>query len=210
MIPADRDAPSSSATPQAVSEDLDVAWREHAAEVMERCFVWMGGHADDAKEAFSRAWARAAANLILHRPALVDPRAWLLTLAYRVCMDLHRERARRAEEALEKGAPIATSAPHFGPVVRDPERMVLGKELVVFLKQSVDDLPPRLRDAMLTYMASGDYRDVVERFGITDVNARKRIQQARAILRERLVDYRAGRTLRNRSQARPRPRKARR
>jgi DNA-directed RNA polymerase specialized sigma24 family protein len=52
---------------------------------------------------------------------------------------------------------------------------------------------------MLTYMSSGNYREVVERFGITDANARKRIQQARAILRERLGDYRGGRTPRRRS-----------
>jgi len=174
-----------------VLEHLDEAWGKHAGEVLNRCIAWTGGHADDGREAFSRAWSRAAASVIARRPELIDTRAWLLTLAYHSCMDLHRERSRRGEEALDVTRPAAHRASlYLSATPVDPERIVLSNELTTFLLRAVEQLPPRLRDAMLTYMSSGDYCDVVERFGITGANARKRIQQARAILRERLGDYR--------------------
>ncbi|MCU1349755.1 MAG: polymerase, sigma-24 subunit, subfamily [Acidobacteria bacterium] len=177
-----------------VLDRLDDAWRKHAREVLDRCTAWSGGRGDDGREAFSRAWSRAAANLITHRPELIDTRAWLLTLAYRACMDLHRERSRRGEQELDVTRPVASGAsPHFSVLPIDPERLALGKELSSFLLGAVQQLPARLREAMLTYMSSGSYHELVERFGITDANARKRIQQARAILRERLGDYRRGR-----------------
>lgn len=175
-------------------DELDDAWRAHADEIRQRCNAWMGGRADEAREAFSRAWSRAAASYLVTRPTLVDRRAWLLTLAYRACMDLHRERVRRGEEELNVTRPaIETALPSFAVAPRDPEGLALGRELTGVLLSAVDQLPPRLRDAMQIYMRSGDYREVVERFGITGENARKRIQQARAILRKKLLDYRSGR-----------------
>lgn len=174
------------------STDLDSFWQQHARELRARCLAWMGGQPDDAQEAFSRAWARAAATLIERRAAPADAHAWMLTLTYRVCMDIHRERRRRAEEALESDAEAIGPIALVGP--SDPERSALGKELSSFLKDSIRQLPPRLRDAMRIYITSGDYGDIAARFGITGANARKRIQQARAILRARLGDYRGGRT----------------
>jgi RNA polymerase sigma-70 factor (ECF subfamily) len=175
--------------------DLDAAWHAHAEEVRRRCIVWMGGRADEAGEAFSRAWSRAAANYIASRPTLQDRRAWLLTLAYRACMDLHRERARRGEEVLlppdSRGSSHLQYFTAAGP--RDPEGLALGRELMAVLLAAIDELPLRLREAMRTYIHTGDYREVVERLGITNENARKRIQQGRAILRKKLLDYRAGR-----------------
>jgi len=182
-----------------VVAQLNDVWRKHAREILERCTAWSGGRADEGREAFSRAWSHAVMSAFADRPQLVNARAWLLTLAYRACMDLHRERARRGEEGLDvTRAAVHDPATQFHVVVEDPERIALAKELNAFLLTAVEQLPKRLRDTMLTYMSSGDYRDVVERFGITEVNARKRIQQARAILRERLGDYRSGRTPRRR------------
>jgi RNA polymerase sigma factor (sigma-70 family) len=178
---------------QRALDDLDEAWRAHAEEIRRRCRVWMGGNADEAHEAFSRAWSRAVASYVAARPTLVNPRAWLLTLAYRACMDLHRERARRGEEELDVTRPAAASSlAQIVATPRDPEGLALGRELTGVLLTAIDGLPVRLRSALHTYMGSGSYSDLVERFGITNENARKRIQQARAILRKRLLDYRTG------------------
>ena len=170
---------------------LDDAWRNHASELLARCMGWSRGRTEDAREAFSRTWSRATASMLAERPHLIDTRAWLLTLAYHACMDLYRERTRRGEEELD-----ATGRTGAAPA--DPERLALGKELSTFLLGAIEQLPSRLREPMQTYMTSGSYREVVERFGITEANARKRVQQARAILRKRLGDYRRGRTPRRR------------
>ena len=164
--------------------DIDAIWRDNARELRARCLSWMGGCHDDAQEAFSRAWARAAATLIQPRRAPVDTHAWLLTLTYRICMDIHRERRRRAEEVLESGDGSLVPLPLI--TMRDPERTMLGRELRHSLRRWISELPPRLRGALYVYMMSGQYTDVATRFGITGANARKRVQQARAILKSRL------------------------
>ncbi len=173
------------------SGELARIWREHAPEILERCYKWTGGRADDAQEAFSRAWARAVSKFAMGTFAPLDARAWLLTLAYRVCMDLHRERRRRAEEALEP--PDAPMPAYAAITENDPERLALDKELAAFLLKAIGDLPPRLRETMQGYMAGGSYAELAERLGIREANVRKRIQQARTRLRARLDDYQAGR-----------------
>jgi RNA polymerase sigma-70 factor (ECF subfamily) len=150
----------------------------------------MGGRSEEAKEAFSRAWTRIAANF---PPAGVhDTRAWLFTVTYRICMDLHRERARRPEEALD---PDEQRNLHFPeqPRAESPERTYLAKELAGILHDAICDLPERLAKAMRAHMASGSYRQIAHELDITEVNARKRIQEARSQLRAALDDYRAGR-----------------
>jgi RNA polymerase sigma-70 factor (ECF subfamily) len=174
---------------------LNQVWTMHSRDILKRCVAWSGGREEDGREAFSRAWNRAAVTLISERPQLINARAWLLKLAYHACMDLHRERSRRGEQEFDiTGPAVHDAALHYSTAPEDPERLALNKELSAFLLAEVERLPLRLRDAMLVYMGSGEYGEVVARFGITDVNARKRIQQARAILRERLADYLCERT----------------
>lgn len=173
------------------SSELARIWREHAPEILERCHRWTGGRADDAQEAFSRAWARAVGKFASPGFAPTDVRAWLLTLTYRVCMDLHRERRRRAEETLEPAD--APTPAYLGVMENDPERLALDRELTDFLLQGISELPSRLREAMLGYIACGSYGELAERLGIREANARKRIQQARTVLRAHLDDYHAGR-----------------
>lgn len=176
-------------------QHLAQAWAMHSRELLKRCVAWCGGREEDGREAFSRAWSRAAATLLSERLRLSNTRAWLLTLAYRACMSLHRERSRRKEQELDTTGPAGHDVSlHCDGAPEDPERLTLNKELGAFLLAEVERLPPRLRGAMFTYMDSGEYVEVVERFGITDVNARKRVQQAREILRVRLADYLRGKT----------------
>jgi RNA polymerase sigma factor (sigma-70 family) len=178
---------------------LNDAWEMHARDILKRCLAWSGGRDEDGREAFSRTWSRAAATLISERPQLINVRAWLLTLAYHACMDLHRERSRRGEQELDVIGPVTHEASlPYNAAPEDPERLALNKELGAVLFTEIERLPPRLRGAMSAYLGSGEYGEVVKQFGITDVNARKRIQQARAILRERLTNYLCGQTPRRR------------
>jgi RNA polymerase sigma factor (sigma-70 family) len=180
--------------PRGDEEALAIAWNRHAEEVRSLCRKWMGGHAEDAKEAFSRAWARIAAHL--PQADVHDTRAWLFTVTYRVCMDLHRERARRPEEALDPDEQGEIRLP--APRGENPERAYLEKELAAVLHDAICSLPERLGRAMRAHMASGSYEQIARELDITEVNARKRIQEARSLLRRALADYRAGRPPRRR------------
>lgn len=163
---------------------------QHEQAIRDRCRLLMKD-GEDAKEAFSRTIFRAVLKLPVYGAAIADTRAWVLTLTYRVCIDLHRERNRLRQEALD---PDAGDPPGLAAgVALDPERAALEKELHALLYSAIGGLPYRLRCAMRLYLWTGSYRDVAERLGITEVNARKRVQQARAILRASLDDYRVGR-----------------
>ncbi len=108
-------------------------------------------------------------------------------------MDLHRESRRRHEEPLE---PAATSPQQEealrSPDGADPERAYPEKEHQGFLLRAIDELPERLCQTMRCHLACTSYREIADRLAINEANVRKRMQEARALLRQRLADYTAG------------------
>ena len=173
-----------------VSAKLAEAWSQHATSVRARCRFRMRNDAD-AEEAFGRAWLRAVEQLRRDPEAVLDLRNWLLTIADRICIDLYRERKRRREDSLaDLASTVDEGMSQAEPVADDdPERLLLQKELAAVAGGAIDALPARLHVAMAAGPGENDHRDVAGILGITDDNARKRVQEARAILRERLGKY---------------------
>jgi RNA polymerase sigma factor (sigma-70 family) len=161
------------------------AWQEHASWVEGLCHRWMRGSADDADEAFARTWARITA--FLPQTHVEETRAWIWAVTYRVCMSLHRERKRRREEPIETeaGTPVMTL---IAPGT--PERDYLTRELASVVADAITGLPDRLSRALCAYLDTRSYEQLARDLQITEVNARKRIQEARAILRGALREYR--------------------
>ena len=170
------------------------AFRHHSAELYQRCLGWMGGSESEADEAFSQASLRIFRKFSTYASQVGNLRAWMLRLTHNVCMDQHRLRRRRREEMLDSAiGPETTPGPLLpGSGARDPERSYLGKELQQFLAKAIRTLPPRLRTTMLHQLVLGDYQRVAEELAITEVNVRKRMQEARAALRHHLASYRDG------------------
>ncbi len=154
----------------------------------------MGGSEADADEAFSQASLHMFRKFSTCAPQVGNLRAWMLRLTYNVCMDQHRLRRQRREEELDPEiSPDTSVCPLLpGGGARDPERSYLGKELQQYLAKAIRTLPPRLRTTMLHQLALGDYQRVAEELAITEVNVRKRMQEARAALRDHLASYRNG------------------
>ena len=169
------------------ADTLDEVWKLYADEIFRCCRSWLAGRPQtDIDDAFGRVWLRVVTKL----PAagvLSDTRAWLMRVTYRICMDLHRERKRSLEDDVE------TDTLGSRLFELDPERMALRKELRRFLADAVERLPDRLRETMIGYLRSSNYSELAHRLAISEPNARKRIQEARAILRASLSEYRAGR-----------------
>ena len=68
-----------------------------------------------------------------------------------------------------------------------PEEAYLNREIFAYLCHAVNDLPARLREPfVLRFFQEMAYRDIAECLILSTENVRKRIQQARDILRERL------------------------
>lgn len=185
-------------------QDLfETVWKRYTSELFHRCLIWMGGDLTDGQEAFSRAAVTVYRKLREHFPS--DPgnvpelRGWLLRLTYNTCMDLHRENRRRLDAPMAPELDLdllstGTGKPPFWPAPpEDPERSFLAKELQGFLARAIHELPARLRETVLCQLTFVSGREIAEFLGITEVNVRKRLQEARAILRLRLRDYRSGR-----------------
>ncbi|BAZ53990.1 ECF subfamily RNA polymerase sigma-24 factor [Nostoc sp. NIES-4103] len=67
------------------------------------CFRWMGGNHTDAEDVLSRAMLKAWEKIRECTDVITNFRAWLTRLTYNLCIDVHRERNRRAKkvESLE-------------------------------------------------------------------------------------------------------------
>jgi RNA polymerase sigma-70 factor (ECF subfamily) len=174
------------------SQDADVLaelWRRHGDEIRDRCRALMR-NTEDAKEALSRTMFRVALKLPKHGRRVIDARSWALALTYRVCMDLYRERVRRREDSIDDLR--ACGAAGLSYATDDPERLALAKELESVVHAAISRLPERLQSAMWLYVWSGSYGEVATLLDITEVNARKRIQEARATMRASVAEYRSG------------------
>jgi RNA polymerase sigma factor (sigma-70 family) len=142
---------------------------EHATAVWRLCVASVGRvDADDVFQdtllAALRAWPRL--------PPQADVRAWVLTVAHRKALDLHRARSRRPIAVGTAGEEIAAvPAP-------DPDDD---------LWAAVRALPPGQR-AAVTLRYAGDLRppEVAAALGITEAAARRRVADGLARLREEL------------------------
>jgi RNA polymerase sigma factor (sigma-70 family) len=73
------------------------------------------------------------------------------------------------------------------------EAEYLGRELGARIQRALDDLPPRLREpCRRRFLDDAPYELIAEELGLTNETVRKRIQDARDILYERLGPYLRG------------------
>jgi RNA polymerase sigma factor (sigma-70 family) len=170
------------------------AWKQHAAELRQRCLTWTGGNPWDADEAISRTACIIFLKLPSQTQSISDLRAWFLRLTYNVCMDLHRERKRRCEQRLDETLETVPSAAVrvTGMEGGNPERHYLDAELREYLHGRILELPSKLRDALQLRMQQHSYPEIASHLGINEAAVRKRVQLARQALRRDLMDYSEG------------------
>lgn len=147
----------------------------------------MGGVQTEAEDALSRAMLKAFEKLPVYAAEILNLRAWLTTFTYNLCMDIHRERANRetAFEYIDDAGKIdhLTS----GTAVESPEDIFSDYEQNKRLRNAVESLPARLREPfILRIFHEMEYAAIAEQLNLTPANVRKRIQQAREFLKEKL------------------------
>ncbi|HMD56883.1 MAG TPA: sigma-70 family RNA polymerase sigma factor [Solirubrobacteraceae bacterium] len=147
-----------------LEQQRETVWRFLAASVGP-------GDADDCfQETFIsalRAYPRLRADSNL--------RAWVLTIAHRKALDVHRARARGAlpvaePETLAGGAEMA-------PEMRDRE-----------LWEAIEGLPARQRSAvLLRYVGDLPHRDIAAAIGCSEQAARRSLHEGLAKLRKAVI-----------------------
>lgn len=171
-------------------ERFETAWRQNVSELYRRSLQWTSGRREDADDALGHA-ALIALEKMPHELQPVEARRWLLRLVYSKCMDIHRHRRRSPSMACDVNDPapgeeIEASGPGH-------ESVLLAGEMIFVIRDRIQNLPSRLRNvAELHLLGEMPYSEVADLLALTEVNVRKRMQEARALLREHLHAYLEG------------------
>src|SRR5712692_1408926 len=160
-------------------------WQMHSSCLYQICLREMNGNREDAEDALAQAMMKALNKLYIFAPRIINPKAWLIRLTRNLCKDIHRTRARRRriagrlEHTAEKGQ--AAEAYNFWTAGHGD---AFPCELEYDLESMIDALPVRLREVcVLRFTHELPYKEIATRLALTQANVRKRIQQARAMLR---------------------------
>jgi RNA polymerase sigma-70 factor (ECF subfamily) len=147
----------------------------------------MDGAREDAEDALSRVMLKAHEKLPCNVSQIQNVRAWLSKLTLNLCIDVHRERKRQFRR-VESIDDARTGAVDLVRAAGDsPEDWFLTQEVFSDVCHAVDDLPPRLREPfLLRFFQEMTYDDIADQLTLSAENVRKRIQQARDILKNRL------------------------
>lgn len=164
----------------------------HRHTIYLQCLRLMRGHTADAEDAtntailnfvqFTRGGSQPVGNSL----------AYLRRAAHNACMDLYRGRQRNdiwMTDVDLDNLPEEDGLPWM-PTVQSPEDILLRRELAATLARAIEALPTQLRQPFLMRMEQGlDYERIAQALGISNANARKRVQLARTVLRS-VVDRR--------------------
>src|SRR3954469_25582296 len=160
-------------------------WLEHRLHLYGVCLRQMRGSPADALDAVSRSMLLAFRKLPAHATKIENLQAWLTRLTRNVCADIHREQQRLsvggAGVAIDEIISEELSAADPSP---SPEEVALSNETRIRLQRAIDSLPPLLRSvAQMRFLHEASYGSIASSLSITEPTARKRVQQARTVLR---------------------------
>jgi RNA polymerase sigma-70 factor (ECF subfamily) len=160
-------------------------WLEHRLHLYSVCLRQMRGSKADALDAVSRSMLLAFRKLPAHATKIENLQAWLTRLTRNVCADIHREQQRLSiggnGVAIDEIVSEELSAADPSP---SPEEVALSNETRIRLQRAIDSLPPLLRSvAQMRFLHEASYEAIASTLSITEPTARKRVQQARTVLR---------------------------
>ncbi|MEG4811906.1 sigma-70 family RNA polymerase sigma factor [Microcoleus sp. F8-D3] len=180
---------SSASVSCSCTPDIDSAfwklWQDNQDYLYRCCRKWMG-NPTDADDALSRAMLKAWEKARDGTDDIKNFKAWLTKLTYNLCADIHRERNRSAVGVDSLDTIALGNETELISQEETPVRAAIRGEVELFFRGAIDELPDRLRETFMLHFESGlSYQNIAEQLGISYDNVRKRISQARAILRQR-------------------------
>ena len=163
-------------------------WQQHEPRLRAICCRYMSGDPFDTEDALSRAMLVAWAKLPERAREIVNVEAWLTRLASNVCLDIRKERRRGTRRVERLDDDVLTRCAAYVATPPTPEESCVAADTVELIVSSIESLPRPHRDAAyLRFVLEEDYPQIADRLGITEPNARKRVQTARTLLTEKLL-----------------------
>ena len=170
-------------------------WELYQKELFIYCLRWMGGNREEAEDALSAASIKAWQHLPRYAQENINVKAWLLKLLHNHCIDMIRS-FKRQNQLVHKIGILSQSSPARHLMVREsPEDVINREDVLQGIRHAIDDLPQNLQaTAELRLVCGWSYNEIATQLKISPENARKRAQQARAILQTSLAEYRCSDT----------------
>jgi RNA polymerase sigma factor (sigma-70 family) len=164
-------------------------WNLYRVHLYHLCLWQMHGVREDAEDALSRCMLRALEKLPRMSSQIENLESWLSRLTVNLCVDIHREHTREARR-VQNIEDVLPDANHVLQSDGDsPEEACLSREAIDYVCDVVNDLPLRLREPFaLRFFQEMAYTDIAARLILTTDNVRKRVQEARGIVRQRLAN----------------------
>ena len=165
-------------------------WHESQDYFYRLCLGWVRGVVHDAEDVMGRGWVKILELDAGTAQKIRNPKPWISRTLRNMCIDNCRSRARAKRiENQEVGIPVPAPSP-------SPDTDLSRKQLAEAIASAMTRLPPSLREVvMLRLIEEQSYADIGDTLDISVLNARKRLQQARALLRPELEQFRDARGL---------------
>lgn len=167
-------------------------WAVHQPAVFSLCLERLGGRRPEAEDVCSRVMQKAHHVLPEVASGIRNFGGWLARLTVNLCIDAQRADRRRFQGccAVEldtlDDAVMASLCDRESP----PDKVFLRGEMSVALLAAVAALPERLMEsARLYFFEERTYAEIAAGFQTSSANIRKRIQEARVLLRDALGEY---------------------
>lgn len=168
------------------SPSLQKVWADHEKILYRICRHRLKDE-QDAQDALALVSLTVLQKLPALQGRVLNVRAWLVQLTKNQCVDIQRHRLRSARLFSVEPAQEDEACPDNAPPLDD---QVLERELWAVAGSMIQDLPDLLKDvADLYFIQELSYPEIAEQLHLTQENVRKRVQKARAILREQLLLY---------------------
>lgn len=161
-------------------------WDEHKDYLYHCCIKWMS-NINDAEDVLSQAMLKAWNKISNCTVEIKDFKTYVTKLTYNLCVDTYRE----LHSLMEYGNSWEVICDEYEEILvnkkeENPLFVATQQELENFFEVVIDELPSRLRETFILYWKEEfSYQEIGEKLNVSYDNVRKRISQARAILKQR-------------------------
>lgn len=172
------DLPAPRAINEGHSDNFWPLWLSHQPYLYRCCLRWMGHNSMDAEDALNLAMWKAYRQFTRYANQIRRFNSWSTKICYRVCLDLRRSSRSLLNLEELKTEPLA-------PDYLSPYQSAIARETREIIDQAIQKLPKPLKQAFtLRCIEELSYPEIAQQLEITEANARKRVEQARAKLRK--------------------------
>jgi RNA polymerase sigma factor (sigma-70 family) len=168
-----------------LNQSFWLVWLQHREYLRKKSLYLLDAHREDAEDALSNAMLKAFHHFVDSSGGVENMRGWLSTIVYNACMDGHRHAKRSRDLFTEtEAAEYENLASGGGSSAQTPEDIVRAQESLEDLYRLITELPEALRSPLLMRTIDHlSYSEIAQRLQLTEPNVRKRVQQARDLLR---------------------------